>query len=91
VLKDELARMARDPNWSASFEAGSEVLGVDAFGDSGIAIRTALRTAPGAQWAVAREFRLRIKKRFDQEGIEIPYPQRTVHVRGDGTPLPGGG
>ena len=43
--------------------------------------RTMLRTIPGAQWDVAREFRRRIKNRLDAEGIEIPFPQRTVHVR----------
>lgn len=90
VIRDELARFGADPDWNGKVEPGSEVLGVDAFGDSGIAIRTVLRTGPGAQWAVAREFRRRLKNRFDHEGIEIPYPQRTVHVRGDATALPGG-
>ena len=30
---------------------------------------------------VARELRRRIKRRFDEEGIEIPFPQRTVWQR----------
>ena len=44
-----------------------------------------IRTAPGAQWDVAREFRRRIKNRLDAEEIEIPFPQRTVHVRHHGS------
>jgi small conductance mechanosensitive channel len=50
-----------------------------------VVIRTLLRTQPGSQWNVAREFRRRIKNRFDREGIEIPYPQRRVHVRVEGS------
>ena len=29
-----------------------------------------------------------LKARLDREGIEIPYPQRTVHVRPHGAQLP---
>ena len=50
-------------------------------------IRTILRTLPGEQWAAAREFRRRLKARLDKEGIEIPYPQRMVHVRPQGAEL----
>lgn len=90
VVRDELTQFDADPAWATRLERGSEVLGVDSLGDSGVVIRSAVRTAPGAQWEVAREFRRRLKNRFDREGIEIPYPQRTVHVRTDGPPLPGG-
>jgi small-conductance mechanosensitive channel len=37
---------------------------------------------------VAREFRRRIKNRFDKETLDIPYPQRRVHVRVEGAPGP---
>jgi small-conductance mechanosensitive channel len=33
------------------------------------------------QYAVQHELRHRIFARFQKEGIEIPYPQRTVHLR----------
>ncbi len=58
-----------------------EVLGVQELADNAILIRVTVRTEPGNQWEAAREFRLRVKRRFDDEGIEIPFPQRTVHVR----------
>ena len=36
------------------------------------------------QWAVGREFNGFIKKKFDEKGIEIPFPQRTVHIMNEG-------
>jgi hypothetical protein len=45
-----------------------------------VVIRVMFKTKPLQQWAVAREFRRRIKKAFDAEGIEIPFPHRTVYL-----------
>ncbi len=81
VFRDEARRFAQDPEWRSRFDGDPEVVGVDELDDSAITIRTLFRTLPAQQWAVACEFRRRIKKRLDREGIEIPFPQRTVHVR----------
>jgi small conductance mechanosensitive channel len=43
-------------------------------------IRVRIKTLPLKQWEVGRELLRRIKKTFDARGIEIPFPQRTVHV-----------
>jgi len=81
VFQDELARFQSDPRWKSHFAGDSDVQGIEQLGEHGVVIRTLLRTVPGAQWDVAREFRRRIKNRLDAEKIEIPFPQRTVHVR----------
>lgn len=60
-----------------------EVKGIETLGPSGFIIRTFTKTAPGAQWEVARELRRRILLAFRAAGIEIPYPQRVVHHRGE--------
>jgi small conductance mechanosensitive channel len=57
-----------------------EILGVDAFGDSQVTIKAMFKTRPIKQWMVAREFRRRVKKAFDAEGIEIPFPHLTVYM-----------
>ena len=48
-----------------------------------MALRLVVKTAPLAQWAVSRELRSRIKKVFDERGIEIPYKQHTIWLRND--------
>lgn len=62
---------------------GMDVKGVEAIGPNGFTLRTLTKTAPGQQWDVARELRRRILLAFREAGIEIPYPQRLVHHRGD--------
>ena len=60
-----------------------EVWGVEQLGADGIAIRLVVKTAPLEQWKVARELRRRLKEAFDEEGIEIPFPQRALWIRSD--------
>lgn len=59
-----------------------EVFGVDNFADSSVVIKGRLRTQPIKQWEVGREYRRRLKKAFDAEGISMPFPQRTLHIAG---------
>ena len=84
VVRDELARFQADPGWAARFEGTSEVLGVEKLGDTGLTIRTLVRTAAGSQWEAAREFQRRLKNRLDAEGIEIPTLQGSLSVRDPG-------
>jgi small conductance mechanosensitive channel len=51
-----------------------EVIGIEALGDAQITIRTRIKTIPLRQWDVARDFRRRIKKAFDQRGIRFRDP-----------------
>lgn len=85
VIRDEATAMAHDPAWAARFDGDPEVLGVQELADSSVVVRTLLRTQPGKQWEVMREFRRRIKLRFDKEGLEIPFPQRVIrHIGAKG-------
>ena len=86
VLRDEAAQFSTDKPGAPSSTAPSRSSGVESLSDSAVVLRTMIRTQPGSQWTVAREFRRRIKNRFDQEKLEIPFPQRRVHVRVEGGP-----
>jgi len=57
-----------------------QVVGVQNLGIDGITLRLVAKTDPSEQWAVARELRIRIKEAFDSEGIQMPFPQRTVWI-----------
>ena len=56
-----------------------EILGVDKLADSAVVIKARIKTQPMKQWAVEREFNRLVKNKFDELGIEIPFPQLTVH------------
>jgi small-conductance mechanosensitive channel len=58
-----------------------EMWGVEQLGAHGVVLRLVVKTTPSAQWKVSRELRQRIKAAFDEEGIEIPFPQQTVWHR----------
>jgi small-conductance mechanosensitive channel len=89
--KETIKRVAdgvwKDETLGRSVLEEPEVWGVEAFGPDGVAIRLVIKTRPADQWKVMRELRQRMKEAFDQEGIEIPFPQRTVWVRPDGATL----
>lgn len=69
--------MRADENWGRKL-LEHIVVGVEQLGDSAVVIRVLLKTRAGEQWGVAREYRLRAKAKFDDLGIEIPWPQRVV-------------
>lgn len=64
-----------------------EIFGVDQLADSAVNIKGRIKTLPGLQDEVGREYLRRLKKEFDQEGIEIPYPHRSVDLAAAGEPL----
>lgn len=75
LMRRTWEEMTQDPEWSRFIIAKTPwLLGVDEFGSSGITIKMVGETQPIKQWDVMREYRRRIKKVFDKEGVEIPWP-----------------
>jgi len=81
VIRKIWEEMAEDPNWGPLLISKTPwLLRVDSFGDSGIVIKVVGETQPIKQWDVMGELRRRIKKVFDEQGIEIPWPHVKLYL-----------
>jgi small-conductance mechanosensitive channel len=78
VINRVCAELAEDQAWKPVIVSTPKVLRVDNLGDSGIDIKILGDVKPIQQWAVMGEMRLRLKREFDREGIEIPWPHTKV-------------
>ncbi len=80
IIRTTWEEIANDPDWGEFLISKTPwLLRVDAFGDSGIVIKVVGETQPIKQWDVMGELRRRIKKVFDEQGIEIPWPHTKVY------------
>jgi moderate conductance mechanosensitive channel len=89
VFQDEAMKLYEDPEWKWRVLEPPTMLGVQTFGPSGVTLRLLFKTLPKEQWGISREFKKRIKVRFEAEGIEIPYQHMKV-VFDDGERLKAG-
>ena len=79
VILEAATELCKSSEWKDKVLADPVVPGLQSFGDSSLNIRLVVKTQPGVQWGLARALRKSIKERFDEEGIEIPFPQRVIH------------
>jgi small conductance mechanosensitive channel len=87
VMRRVAGELQSDPQYGSAMIEPIEIIGVDAFTDSAVIIKARLKTLPIRQWMVGREYRRRLKKAFEAENIEFPFPQRTVLVGEAKAPL----
>jgi small-conductance mechanosensitive channel len=81
LMRETAARMRAEAAWSARIVQDMEVIGVDRWADSAVVLRARFKVVPPIElWNVKREYLRRLKQAFDARGIEIPYPQLTVHA-----------
>ncbi len=83
VVRQLGAELRRDRAFRREILEPIEILGVDGFADSAVIIKARIKTKPIKQWYVGREFNRRMKKRFDELGIEIPFPHLTLYFGQD--------
>ncbi len=81
VLREIGESMRADPKYAPWILEPLEINGIDAFREWSMVLKMRIKTMPLKQWDVGREFRWRIRKRFEEEGITIPFPERVVTVR----------
>jgi len=73
VLTDIGRNMRAEPAWSAMIRDDLQIYGLDKFGEQGMVITGVIRTGPGQNAAVRREFYRRVQQRFTTDGIIIPF------------------
>ena len=83
VIRQIGAELETDSVLGESMVEPIQVLGVDQFADSAVVIKARIKTSPMTQWAVRRGFNRLMKYRFDELGIEIPYPHQTIYFGED--------
>jgi len=79
ILNEVCQNLKDDPEWGDNLPTIPGVVGVGSLGDNGVDITIRGETKVGWNWALTRELRRRIKNRFDEEGIEIPWPHTKVY------------
>ncbi len=79
IMSAVLESMRSDEKYRPMILEPLEVFGVDDFADSAVVVKARVKTRPIKQWEVAREYRRRLKKAFDEKGIEIPFPHMSVY------------
>jgi len=79
IMRDVGKEMFEDPQTGAMMLEEPEIFGVDKFADSAVMIKGRIKTKPIKQWEIGREYLRRIKLAFDKNGIEIPFPHRSIY------------
>ncbi|MBB3047527.1 small conductance mechanosensitive channel [Litorivivens lipolytica] len=80
IIEEVGAELRNDATFASEITEDMEVHGITSFADSAVIIRCRMKTLPGSQWMVLREFNRRLKKRFDAANIEIPFPHMTLYA-----------
>ena len=75
IMNDVAIDLFHDPAWREMILEAPEILGIDEITHHGVLIRMLIRTRPLQQWAVAREYRRRLKIAFDTAGISVGVPR----------------
>jgi small-conductance mechanosensitive channel len=81
VIKQVADEMYADSQWGKVLLKPPIILGVDDVSHQGVVLRVWIDTQPLQQWPAGREFRLRVRLAFEQNGIEIGKPQQVVWHR----------
>lgn len=80
VLKEIADQLQAEEPYHSAILAPLEVMGVDQLGDFAVQIKARFKTLPGQQWLIGREMNRRIKKRFEEAQIEMPFPTQSIQL-----------
>lgn len=83
IIREVGRDLCNDSEYKDDILDDIEILGLDQFADSAVVVKARIKTRPIKQWRIGREFNRRLKKKFDEKNIEIPFPHMTVYMGED--------
>jgi moderate conductance mechanosensitive channel len=81
LMNQVFQAMQSDSEWGTKLIGEPDILGIDQLEGDGVVLKIRTQTQPGKQFAIAREFRLRISEAFKNAGIKIPVHQQEIRYR----------
>jgi moderate conductance mechanosensitive channel len=82
-LREAFEELRAHPEHGPKIVGDLEVHGVTALADSSVNVRVRIKTRPGDQWGIGREYNRLVKRHLDAAGIEIPFPHMTLYFGED--------
>ncbi len=79
AMFDAFDQLKDNPDVGPAIIGDLQWMGVNSFGESSVDLRARIKTLPGQQWTVGRAYNEVVKRVFDERGIEIPFPHRTLY------------
>ncbi|MBL6458082.1 mechanosensitive ion channel [Belnapia sp. T6] len=73
LIKEIVADMRCETRFKTAIRDDFDFWGVDSLGQVGVQLRGRVRTEPTQRWPVQRELMRRVKRRFEEMGINIPH------------------
>lgn len=83
VLAQVGADLRGDPQFATDLLEDLQVIGIDDFADMQVKLTLRIKTVPSKQWQISRELRRRIKKAFDEHGIQMREGLQSLRVEQD--------
>ncbi|WP_187830350.1 mechanosensitive ion channel domain-containing protein [Siccirubricoccus phaeus] len=86
AIKEIVTGMRGEARWQTAIRDDFDLWGVDSLGQLGVQIRGRVRTEPSQRWPVQRELMRRIKRRFEEMGIDLARQVMAPHLWRTGRP-----
>lgn len=80
LMRQAGAALRDDPVMGPKILEDLEIAGVEKWDDSAVVLRCRFKVRPLEQWTIRREYLRRLKRVFDEHGVEIPFPHVTLYA-----------
>jgi small conductance mechanosensitive channel len=80
LMRQAGAALRDDPVMGPKILEDLEIAGVEKWDDSAVVLRCRFKVRPLEQWTIRREYLRRLKRVFDERGVEIPFPHVTLYA-----------